>query len=337
MKDAPIVVIGTSRGGLQALRDILGALPSDFAAPILVAMHIGAYDSELPALLASACALPVRHAVDDETLQPGTVLIAPPDKHLMIDSGKIRLIRGAKENYSRPAIDPLFRSAALSHRAQVIGMVLTGDLDDGTVGLQAIKACGGVALVQDPADAIAPSMPSSALRHVNIDGCLSLPRLCERLVMLVRQSGATLRKSLEPNPIMAMENQISLNAGMAHMGDLDRLVPRSSLTCPECHGALWEMGQRPLRYRCHTGHTFTELSMRASQDTSIEELLWSAVRALHEKQALMIRHQEVFDGTGRTEAAVEYAQIAQTAAAHAHSLVALIESLHVHGMKQSAE
>jgi two-component system chemotaxis response regulator CheB len=184
----PLIVIGTSRGGLQALRRILAALPEHFAATVLVAMHVAAHDSHLPELLGNCCPLPVRHAVDGEPLSTGEVLIAPPDKHLVVDKHHARLVCGSKEHASRPAIDPLFRSAAINHRTQVIGVILTGDLDDGTVGLQAVKACGGVALVQDPAEAVAPGMPSSALRHVSIDGCLPLAELGARLVALVEHA-----------------------------------------------------------------------------------------------------------------------------------------------------
>lgn len=172
-----IVVIGASRGGLGAIKQILAAIPKDFSAAVLVAIHTGAHGSQLLSILEPHCKLEIRHALDDDSLVRGRVLIAPPDKHLLVDGPKLRLIKGAKENFSRPAIDPLFRSAAISHRDNVIGVILTGDLDDGTVGLQAVKTCGGVALVQDPLEAIAPSVPSSALHHVNIDGCLPLSLL----------------------------------------------------------------------------------------------------------------------------------------------------------------
>jgi two-component system chemotaxis response regulator CheB len=319
-----LVVIGTSHGGLAALRHIFASLPGDFPAPIMVAMHIGAYNSQLPGILQSSTRLKVKHADDGEELQVGTVYIAPPDQHMLVDGMTIKLMRGAKENYSRPAIDPLFRSAAIAHRERVIGIVLSGDLDDGTVGLQAIKACGGIALVQDPEDAIAPSMPSSALRYVTVDACLKSVQIAERLMklaMLPRPSRGG------PTQTMVLENTASLTADLTSIASLDEVAPRSPLTCPECHGVLWEMDQAPLRYRCHTGHTFGALSMRITQDTAIEELLWAAVRAFHEKEVLMVRQQEAASAGARTEQADEYALMAEQARAHARSLRGLLEAV----------
>jgi hypothetical protein len=157
-----LVVIGASAGGVGALRQLASALPADLPASVLIVLHVGAHESILPQLIAADCALPVSHAVDGEALRAGTIRIAPPDRHLMVADGRLRLTRGPKENFARPAIDPLFRSAALDFGPKVIGVILTGMLDDGTAGLQAVKAGGGIAIVQDPADAHEPSMPASA-------------------------------------------------------------------------------------------------------------------------------------------------------------------------------
>lgn len=319
-----LVVIGTSHGGLQALKDVLSALPGTFAAPVLVAMHVGSKNSQLPALLQPVTDLKVMHAGDGDVLAAGTVFIAPPDHHMLVDGEAIRLMRGAKENYSRPAIDPLFRSAAISHRERVIGVVLTGDLDDGTVGLQAIKACGGIALVQDPEDAVAPSMPSSALRYVKVDACLKVTEIAQRLRKLVSQQRPS---GGGPSRTMILENTASLTSDVILINSLDEVAPRSPLTCPECHGVLWEMDSAPLRYRCHTGHTFGALSMRVSQDNAIEELLWAAVRAFHEKEGLMSRQQDAVLSQGRTVQAEEYALIAEQARKHAQSLRDLLEAV----------
>ena len=171
MRSDKIVVIGASMGGVPALRTLVSSLPEDFPAPLLVVLHIGNFPSILPELLAARCPLTAAHAVDGEKLEPGRIYIAPPDQHMVVDGRTVRLNRGPKEHHSRPAIDPLFVSAALSHGPGVIGVILTGMLDDGTSGLQAIKRCGGVAIVQDPKEAEAPSMPLSALRHVRVDHC----------------------------------------------------------------------------------------------------------------------------------------------------------------------
>lgn len=145
-----VLVIGTSSGGLAALREFLADLPSDLNAAVFVTMHIGDRPSALPNLLAQSSPLPVRFALSEERVQTGRVYIAPPDKHLLVKNGAIQVTRSATENHSRPAIDPMFRSAAISYGSKVIGMLTTGELDDGVVGLQAIKAYGGLAFVQDP-------------------------------------------------------------------------------------------------------------------------------------------------------------------------------------------
>ena len=180
-----LVVIGASAGGVAALRQLSAALPADFSAPVLIVLHIGMHDSLLPGLVAADCALDVSRAFDGETLKPGTLRIAPPDRHLTVENGVVRLTRSPKENFARPAIDPLFRSVALDFASRAIGVILTGMLDDGTAGLQAIKGAGGIAVVQDPAEALEPSMPTTALRHVGVDYCVPLvemPALLGRLV-----------------------------------------------------------------------------------------------------------------------------------------------------------
>lgn len=183
-----LVVIGASAGGLDALKRVLSALPPGFPAVVLVVMHIGARESKLPSLLRKHCALQVRHARDGELLAQPMVLVAPPDRHLIVlrdgPVGRLRLTSGPMENYTRPAIDPLFRSAAAAFREGVTGVVLTGYLDDGTAGLQAVKACGGTTIVQDPAGAYAPGMPASVLEHVAVDYCLKLDDIGPELARL---------------------------------------------------------------------------------------------------------------------------------------------------------
>lgn len=298
-----LVVMGTSAGGLDALKRVLGRLPADFPAPVLVVMHIGARDSILPELLGKVCALPVRHARDGERLARAVVLVAPPDRHLMVARdgaiGCVRLSRGAMENYTRPAIDPLFRSAAAAYGPGVTGVVLTGYLDDGTAGLLAIKACGGRAVVQDPDEAFAPGMPASALEQVAVDHVLTLDELGD---MLPELAAAPLpppdkEAAMTPDPPevpewIQVENRYASGAGS--MEELARIGSPSTFTCPECGGALWELGvqagvaQRS-RYRCHTGHSFTSAVLARAQDKAVEEAMWAAVRALNEQQALAQR------------------------------------------------
>lgn len=185
-----IVLIGASAGGVSALTRITAALPSDLAATVLIVLHVGARPSLLPALLQKRCPLPVRHAADCEPLLPGQVLIAPPDYHLTVenrdDGPRARLWHGPKENHARPAIDPLFRSAAAEFDGNVIAAILTGHLADGTAGLKAVKECGGYAIVQNPNEAYAPDMPASALAYVAVDRVLPIHDIGPALTTLVR-------------------------------------------------------------------------------------------------------------------------------------------------------
>jgi two-component system chemotaxis response regulator CheB len=180
-----VVVIGASAGGVAALLGLAGALPPLFAAPVCIVQHIGSNVSVLPELLQHRGPNPARHARDGEPLAPGIVYVAPPDRHLLIEGDRLRLTHGAKENHARPAIDPLFRSAAASFGAAVIGVVLTGQMDDGSAGLQAVKDCGGIAIVEDPATACEPEMPRNALRSVAVDHCVALAGIGPLLARLV--------------------------------------------------------------------------------------------------------------------------------------------------------
>jgi two-component system chemotaxis response regulator CheB len=182
---ARIVAIGASQGGVDALYRLVSALPADFPAPILVVVHVGAGPSMLPSILNDLRRLPASHAIEDEPVEPGHIYIAPPDHHLLVKHGRLHLSRGPRENWTRPAIDPLFRCVAEDYGPDAIGVILSGNLSDGTVGLYEIKRRGGIAIVQDPGEAECPSMPLSALNNVAADHCVSLadlPQLLKRLV-----------------------------------------------------------------------------------------------------------------------------------------------------------
>lgn len=289
-----IVAIGGSAGSVNALKVILQGLPKDFPAAVLAVTHIGSRASILPSLLERSSALPVRHARQGDPLLAGQVLIAPADLHLTVarDGGRAfaQLSRSAKENHARPAIDPLFRSAAAAYGANAIAVVLSGFLDDGTVGLQAIKARGGIAVVQDPEEAEAPDMPASALEHSAVDFVRRMEEIAPTLVELVsreaqRAQATDGQPGTERQDWIAVENRMFNE--IADMAEMDQIGSRSSLTCPECGGALWELRQgSPLRYRCHTGHAFSARRLATLQGGEIEEAMWAAVRALHEQEQL---------------------------------------------------
>lgn len=284
-----LITIGTSAGGVEALIQVVAGLPRDLPAQVLIVMHVGAHDSILPQLLTKHGSLPVRHATDGEDLDGAAILVAPPDHHLMVERdgarARARLSRGPKENHSRPSIDVLFRSAAEHFGARTVGVVLTGFLDDGTVGLHAIATCGGTTVVQDPATAVAPSMPQSALDAVRVDHVLPLAQIGPHLARLA--GGRTPAPTLPlPSPApewVSVEN--SAVKQLAGIDVLERIATRSSITCPDCGGTLFELNHFPfLRYRCHTGHAFALHTLLHEQETKLEEALWAAMRALQEKE-----------------------------------------------------
>lgn len=279
-----IIVIGASAGGVRALQVLAAQLPAGLPAPILAVQHIGSNPSILPRLLMKNGRLPASHATDGQPIQSGHIYVAPPDCHMLVEQGAIHLVRSPKENHTRPAIDPLFRSAAVSWGPAVIGVLLTGLLDDGTAGLQAIKRCGGIAIVQDPGDAESSSMPSSAIRYVEVDHVVPLTAMGELLTSLAIAP-------IQPTPTLEAqvvhENDILLGKGN-FMEHLEAIARPSTYVCPDCSGSLWELeGTKPKRYRCHTGHGFTLRSLTHAQGEATDMARWSGFRALQEKELLL--------------------------------------------------
>ncbi len=267
-----IIVIGFSAGGMEPLIRLVAELPADLAAALFIVHHFPANSiSALPSILRRAGPLPAAHPEEGERVVPGRIYIAPPNRHMLLGEGRIHLTNGPREHNHRPAIDPLFRTAARAYAGRVVGVLLSGTLDDGTEGLLAIKRHQGVTVVQDPAEALHPSMPNSAIQEVGVDHVEPVERIGSLLVRL----------SSEPV------------AGSGHASPLAPLDPPgtlSGLTCLECGGVLWEAEDGGfLHYRCHVGHAYTEDSMVAAQAQRLEAALWSAVRALEEK-AELARH-----------------------------------------------
>lgn len=290
-----VVVIGASAGGVTALIEISNALPRFFGAAVCIVQHIGTNPSLLPELLCFRGANPAMHAEDGQRLTSGTLHVAPPDRHLLLDGDVLRLTHGPKENHARPAIDPLFRSAALSAGPRVIGVVLTGQMDDGAAGLKAIKDCGGIAIVQDPDTAIEPQMPRSALATVDADHCVPLAGIAPLLARLV----GTRPPEMRPPVPAEVAREVTINKGDATLENLIGIATPSPLTCPDCGGGLWEMNEaRPLRYRCHTGHAYSALSLSAAQKDAAEHALWSGVRSLREREMLLRRVAGIAAATG---------------------------------------
>ena len=289
-----LVVIGASAGGVGALLELAASLPAAFSAPVCVVLHVGNNHSIMPELLANRGRLRAVHARDGDALVPGRIFIAPPDNHLLVEDGRLRLTRGPRENHTRPAVDPLFRSAALSWGARCIGVILTGYLDDGTAGLAAVKLRQGTTVVEDPATAYQPSMPRSALENVEVDFCVPVQEIGPLLARLVA------RPVPEDAPAPdRLVHEVEINMGSDDKDKLAAIAAPSSLTCPDCGGALWELNeQRPLRYRCHTGHAFTARTLEHAQAEAGELALRSSVRALAEREMLVRRMAHVSEATG---------------------------------------
>jgi two-component system chemotaxis response regulator CheB len=275
-----IIVIGASAGGIEPLRRIAGDLPPNLHAAVFVVLHVG-QTSYLPEILDCTASLKTSEAVNGATFKPGNIYVAPPGFHLLLHDGHMMLRRGPRENLARPAIDPLFRTAALSYGARVIGVILSGALSDGTAGLRAIKAMGGLAVVQHPRDAAVPDMVQSVLRYVEVDHCMPAAQLGSLLGKLAAEPAG---ETLPAPPGVRLEAAVAAQEHST-MKNEDRLGELSVFTCPECHGPLWEIEDgEMLRYRCHTGHAFTPDAMMEAQSAEADEILWSLLRA-HQQRA----------------------------------------------------
>lgn len=268
---AGIIVVGASAGGVSALQTLVADLPADLPLPVAIVLHIGAHRSQLPWLLRTRTALDVVTARDGMPLAAGAVVIAPPDHHLVVDGNVFRTLRGPRENMARPAIDPLFRSAAEYFGPRAIGVVMTGLLNDGSSGLFEIKRRGGLAIVQDPSTADQPGMPESAIRHVAVDYILKLQDIGRMLGTLAAAMHA-------PDPVTEV--------GPMH-AENERFKPPIALVCPDCGGAMETSREDGMPvFRCHTGHRVTGQVLAADQLLQIETHVESTIRLLHEAAAL---------------------------------------------------
>lgn len=287
------IVIGASAGGFEVVVDIVSQLPADLPAPVFVVLHIPAYrPSQLPSILSKAGPLPAVHPRDGTRIEDGHIYVAPPDHHLLVDDGRIAVKRGPKENGFRPAIDALFRSAAYSYGPGTIGVVLSGALHDGASGLWSIKRLGGIAIVQDPAEAEYPSMPRSALEYVDADYRVLSKEISPLLTRLARELAAEpesiksrIEKEVEERIAKEVQIAAGTNISQQTILDLGELTP---FACPECHGALIRILEDKLvRFRCHTGHGFTEDALLEGIMQTTGENLWQVARGLQEGQMLL--------------------------------------------------
>jgi two-component system chemotaxis response regulator CheB len=314
MPTKDIVVIGGSAGSHTVLRQIVADLPANIPASIFVATHVPTHSSGyLADALARVGPLPVVEAADGQPIERGKIYVAVPDHHLLVVDGTVRLGNGPRENMTRPAIDPLFRSAALSYGPRTVGVVLSGMLNDGASGLRAIKSCGGTAIVQHPLDAQADQMPLAALEVVNADEVAPASTLGEVISRIVAEEAGA---AVEPPKALPLEVQI---AGGSRLGAerLREIADPSAISCPDCNGVLSEVrGEQPLRYRCQIGHAMTA-EVLASRTDQVEEAMRIALRMMEERVTLVTRMAADARQTGRTAVAELYEARAEEYARYA--------------------
>jgi two-component system chemotaxis response regulator CheB len=282
-----IIVVGTSAGGVQALVTLAGGLPAGFPASVFVVCHFPSGGrSILPEILSRAGPLLASHPINGEEFRAGRIYVAPPDHHLLLaPGGRMRLSRGARENMHRPAADPLFRSAARHYGPRVIGVVLTGGMHDGSAGLMAIRSAGGLAVAQDPEDAVVAAMPQHATEIAGVDYLVTAAELAELLVKLVGEPEIVDQGAQTMDPIERMPNIVEQT--MDRQVKNERPGEVSVFSCPECGGTLWQVDETGLiRFRCHVGHVYNGEALLEEQSEALEAALWTSVRAFREKSIL---------------------------------------------------
>ena len=352
-----IIVVGASAGGVEALEQLVRGLSPRLAASVLIVLHRPPdYESALPHILAGAGALPTAEARDGEPILPGRIYLAPPDRHMVIEGGLLRLLRGPKENHSRPAIDPLFRSAAQEYGPRVAGVILSGTLFDGTAGLFAVRRRGGLAIVQDPQEAAFPAMPESAIANVDIDYVLPVADIAALLSRRAGEIADTSPQAMEVGQVGEEKNDerredavitpmspegipltsISTEAEFDRLPEIaqrnqdeqvhgERHGRTTVLTCPDCGGTLWQAGTDPLiQFRCRVGHAYTGAGLLQGQTETLERSLWFSARMLVDKSVFL---RELAENARRRgdAAALDFDSKAALAEAHSSTLRRIIE------------
>lgn len=320
MQTKDIIVVGASAGGVEALRRLCAALPADLPASVLVVQHLSpSARSVLPQLLNKVGPLPAAAPVDGEALQVGRIYVAGPDHHLLVRPGRVLVRRGPYENRTRPAVNPLFRSAAIAYGSRVIGVVLTGLLDDGTDGLIAIKAVGGTSVVQDPADAEWPSMPRNALQRDHVDHAVALDDMGTLLSRLSREEAGP---SIPAPEDYMVEDRIAAQDFASIEPGLETPGRASPISCPDCGGVLNQIEtDKEIRFRCQVGHAFTPLGLAATQSDELERALGVAVRTHRDRMRLFDQMKVNASDRGMVHAKARWA----TASAEAEQFVNVLE------------
>ena len=319
MAKRDVVVVGASAGGIEALTRILEDAASADAAFVVVVHMAANARTALPHIVERETGLPCRLAADGDALDSGSVLIAPPNRHTLVRPGHVAVVHAPRENRARPAIDPLFRSAAASYGPRVIAVALSGVLDDGTAGASAVRRAGGLVVVQSPDDALFADIPRNIIEHVGADHVLASAEIGALLLQLTDE---------EVVDLMAPEEQ---EPALANPGDLEAQVKQGRITqftCPECSGTLWEVNEHGIvRYRCRVGHVYSPEALRAAQADGVETALWVAMRALEEQASLMRRTADRSRSLGAPASASRHDQRAEEVEAQAEVIRELLDRL----------
>ena len=304
MREHNIIVMGASYGGIEAYLKLVSLLPEKFPASIFIVQHIPADAvGYLHKMLSRNGPLRAVQAKDGKEFEPGMIYVARPNHHLLVKERHIATPMGPRENRMRPSIDVLFRSAAVFHNSRVAALLLSGFLDDGVSGLEAVQRCGGITLVQDRAEAAAPELVRNAIRRVKVDHVLPLEELALELVKIAGTPAGE-----EQNiPEEIVEEMRVSEYPVQDIERFDRLGERTILTCPECGGPIWNLKNEPIpRYVCHTGHSFTPRAFLEGQSKMIEYSLWSAIRLMDERAKVLENITERDRERGRTKSAAYY-------------------------------
>ncbi|SFW86983.1 chemotaxis protein CheB [Amycolatopsis australiensis] len=322
-----VVVVGASAGGVEALRQVVRSLSADLPAAVLVVMHLApGAPTALPQILGRAGPLRAVAAAHAAPLTAGVIHVAPPDHHLLLDDGALMLSHGPTENGHRPAINATFRSAAVAAGPRVIGVILSGALHDGAAGLGAIVERGGLAMVQDPSDALYPGMPESALARVTTDHVYPADVLGKVLDRLVR-TPADAGPAEPPAPTLLLEDRIARDGVRRGAVAEELAAAASGYSCPDCQGALLEVGDRPGQFRCRIGHAWSAEALLGARDIELERALWTALRSLDEKAALAQRMERDAAGRGHAGLTGRYGSTARECATAAERLRRFLLSL----------
>lgn len=290
LSSSDLVVIGASAGGVEALVRLVRELPADLRAGVLVVLHVNPDGSSaLPTILERSGRLPARHAEDGESIISGQILVAPPDRHLIVDDGRVRVVRGPRENRHRPSVDVLLRSAALAREGTTTGVVLSGALDDGAAGMRAIHRLGGRTVVQTPSDALIWSMPASVIATIQPDHVMPADEIGRALPRLL-EAGPPRPADPDPDFRARIEQEVRMARMDGDAFDRDPPGQSSQFGCPDCGGVLWEADDNGVpHFRCRIGHAYTARALLAAEEEDVEDALWAGLRALEEQESLTRR------------------------------------------------